>query len=161
MKNKIFRTNNDWTGLILRLTLAMVMIPHTIQHTTGDLGGFGYAGIMGYFTGTLHIPGLLAFLVILIEVVTPVFLILGLGSRIASFLLIVLMTGIIFTSHFQFGFFMNWLGNQKGEGYEYHLLYIGLAMASVINGSGKYSLDGVLGRKIFGANLVKGNILPG
>ena len=71
------------------------------------------------------------------------------------------MTGIIYTSHFQFGFFMNWLGNQKGEGYEYHLLYIGLAMASVINGSGKYSLDGVLGKKIFGANLVKGNILPG
>ncbi len=161
MKNKIFKTNNDWTGLVLRLTLAIIMIPHTIQHTTGGLGGYGYTGMMGYFTGSLHIPFLLAFMVILTEVVTPVFLIIGLGSRIASSLLILLMLGIIYTTHFQFGFFMNWLGNQKGEGYEYHLLYIGLAIAVVLNGSGKYSLDGILGGKATGSQVAAGNIIPG
>lgn len=138
---KIFRTENNWTGLVLRLTLALVMIPHAIQHTTGGFGGFGYTGVMGYFIQTLHIPWLVAFLVIVIEVVAPLVLILGLASRIAASTLIILMLGIIFTSHVQFGFFMNWLGNQKGEGYEYHLLYIGLAIASLLEGSGKYSLD--------------------
>lgn len=141
MKNIIFNTNNDWTGLILRLTLAVVMIPHSIQHTTGGLGGFGYSGVMGYFTGTLHIPWIISFLVIAIEVLTPILLIIGFASRISAILLIILMLGIIFTSHIQFGFFMNFLGNQKGEGYEYHLLYIGLSLATLINGSGKYSVD--------------------
>lgn len=144
MKNKIFKTNHDWTGVITRLTLAIVMIPHTIQHTTGGLGGFGYSGVMGYFTGTLHIPFIISFLVIAIEVVTPILLIIGFAGRISAILLIILMLGIIFTSHIQFGFFMNFLGNQKGEGYEYHLLYIGLSFATLINGSGKYSIDNLI-----------------
>jgi putative oxidoreductase len=147
MKKWIFETNNDWTGFVLRLTLALVMIPHTIQHTTGGLGGYGYTGMMGFFTQSLHIPVVLAFLVIVTEVVTPMVLLLGFGTRFASSALILLMVGIIITSHHQFGFFMNWLGNQKGEGFEYHLLYIGLALASVLNGSGKYSLDAVIFRQ--------------
>jgi putative oxidoreductase len=36
---------------------------------------------------------------------------------------------------------MNWFGNQKGEGYEYHMLIIGLSLATLVNGSGKYSID--------------------
>jgi putative oxidoreductase len=146
MKKLIFSTNNDWTGLVLRLTLALIMIPHTVQHTTGGLGGYGYNGMMGFFTQSLHIPVVLAFLVIVTEIVTPVVLLFGIGTRVASSALILLMVGIIITSHYQFGFFMNWLGNQKGEGFEYHLLYIGLALASVLNGSGKYSLDAIFSR---------------
>jgi putative oxidoreductase len=144
---KIFKTENNWTGLVLRLTLALIMIPHAIQHTTGGLGGYGYTGVMGYFTQTLHIPWIIAFLVIVIEVVTPILLIIGLASRISAALLIILMLGIIFTSHVQFGFFMNFLGNQKGEGYEYHLLYIGLAIASLLEGSGIYSVDRLIDEK--------------
>lgn len=144
---KIFRTENNWTGLVLRLTLALIMIPHTIQHTTGGLGGYGYMGVMGYFTQTLHIPWIIAFLVIAIEVLTPMLLLIGLASRISAALLIILMLGIIFTSHLQFGFFMNFLGNQKGEGYEYHLLYIGLAIASLLEGSGIYSVDRLISEK--------------
>jgi putative oxidoreductase len=141
MKKHIFKTNYDWTGLVTRFTLAIIMIPHTIQHTLGGLGGYGYTNLMGYFTETLHIPWIFAFLVIAIEVVTPLLLIIGFASRISAVLLIVLMIGIILTSHIQFGFFMNFLGNQKGEGYEYHLLYIGLSIVLLLNGSGKYSVD--------------------
>jgi putative oxidoreductase len=100
--------------------------------------------MMGFFTHSLQIPVVLAFLVIVTEIVTPVVLLFGFGTRVASSVLILLMVGIIITSHFQFGFFMNWLGNQKGEGFEYHLLYIGLALAAVLNGSGRYSLDAVI-----------------
>lgn len=54
------------------------------------------------------------------------------------------MIGAVVTSHLQNGFFMNWFGNQKGEGFEYHLLVIGLSLAVVVVGSGKYSLDKLL-----------------
>jgi putative oxidoreductase len=30
---------------------------------------------------------------------------------------------------------MNWLGNQQGEGYEYHLLVIGICAALMLTGS--------------------------
>ena len=140
------KTNNpekyrDWTGLALRFTLALVMFPHAIQHTTGGFGGYGYKGMMDYFTGTVHLPWIIGFMVIATEVLTPVLLVIGLAGRLTSLLLMVLMTGIILTSHLQFGFFMNWLANQKGEGYEYHLLYLGLCVALLIIGSGRYSLD--------------------
>jgi putative oxidoreductase len=138
---KLLMTGDDWTGLILRWSLALIMLPHSIQHTTGGLGGYGYSGMMGYFTQTLHIPAPLAFLVILVEAIAPLSLVLGLGGRFLAVLLIMLMAGTIITVHGQFGFFMNWLGSQKGEGYEYHLLYIALAVALLVNGSGKYSID--------------------
>lgn len=98
---------------------------------------------MGFFTGTLHLPWLIGFLVILIEFVGSLSLIAGFAARIWSTLIIILFTGIILTSHIDNGFFMNWFGNQKGEGYEFHLLVIGLALAIVVKGSGKYSMHGI------------------
>jgi putative oxidoreductase len=146
MKNAIFKTNNDWTGLVLRLPNMIVTfhIP-SILPRPGWLRGIPRWDILQkpcIFRGLL--------LVIVTEVITPIFLLVGLGSRIASCLLIALMVGIIYTTHFQFGFFMNWLGNQKGEGFEYHLLYIGLAIAVLFNGSGRYSMDGLFGKQIGG-----------
>ncbi|WP_205529367.1 DoxX family protein [Taibaiella koreensis] len=99
---------------------------------------------MAYFTGTAHLPWLIALLVILIEFFGSLSLILGLASRIWSLAFICLFTGIILTAHKDFGFFMNWFGNQKGEGFEYHLLIIGLSLAILVNGSGRYALDRLL-----------------
>jgi putative oxidoreductase len=147
MKQKILSTNNDWTGFIIRITIGLVLLPHGAQKMLGIFGGYGFNGTMGFFTGTLHLPWLIGFLVILIEFVGSLSLIAGIGSRIWSAAIIILMMGIIYTSHIQNGFFINWLGNQKGEGYEYHLLVIGLSLATLINGSGKYSLDGMVSKK--------------
>jgi putative oxidoreductase len=36
---------------------------------------------------------------------------------------------------------MNWYGNQKGEGFEYHLLALGIAIALIVVGAGVWSLD--------------------
>lgn len=141
MKNKIFNTNNDLTGLIARLTLALILFPHGAQKMLEMFGGYGFTGTMGYFTGTLHLPWIIGFLVIIIEFVGALFLIVGFASRIWSVLIIVLFIGIIFTSHLENGFFMNWFGNQKGEGYEFHLLVIGLSLVILANGSGKYAID--------------------
>ncbi len=141
MKSLLFKTNNDWTGLILRLTTGIVLFPHGAQKMLGLFGGYGFLGTMGFFTDTMHLPWTVGFLVIVIEFVGSLSLIVGFASRVWSISIIVLMLGIIFTSHLNNGFFMNWFGNQAGEGYEYHLLLIGLSLATLVQGSGKLSID--------------------
>lgn len=144
MKNSIFKTNNDWTGVVTRLTIGLILFPHGAQKMLGLFGGYGFTGTMGFFTNTLHLPWLVGLLVIIIEFVGSLSFIAGFASRIWSVMTLFLFIGIIFTSHIHNGFFMNWFGTQKGEGYEYHLLVIGLSIATLINGSGKYSIDGKL-----------------
>ncbi len=141
MKNKIFKTNNDWTGLVTRLTIGLILFPHGAQKMLGIFGGYGFNGTMRFFTGTMHLPGLIGFLVILIEFIGSLSLIAGFASRLWSALVIIEMLGAVVTTHLKNGFFMNWAGTQKGEGYEFHLLIIGLALAILINGSGKFSAD--------------------
>jgi putative oxidoreductase len=141
MKHMIFKTDNNWTGLITRLTIGLVMFPHGAQKVFGWFGGHGFSMEMGFFTETLHLPWLIAFLVIFIEFFGAISLIIGFASRLWSIAMVILFIGIIFTEHLQNGFFMNWFGNQKGEGYEYHLLIIGLSITTFINGSGKFSID--------------------
>jgi putative oxidoreductase len=141
MKTSIFKTDNTWTGFTTRMTLGLILFPHGAQKMLGIFGGYGFTGTMGFFTGTLHLPWIIGFLIITIEFVGAVSFIAGFASRIWSLLTILLMIGIIYSNHIDNGFFMNWLGNQKGEGYEYHLLVIGLAIAILIEGSGKFSAD--------------------
>jgi putative oxidoreductase len=141
MKTLIFKTNNDWTGLIIRLTIGIILLPHGLQKTIGIFGGYGFSGTMGFFTDTLQLPWFIGFLIIVIEFIGSCSLIIGFASRIWAALIIVLFIGIILTSHVENGFFMNWFGNQKGEGFEFHLLIIGLSLASLFNGSGKFSMD--------------------
>ena len=144
----IFKTTNDYTGLILRLTIALVLFPHGAQKLLGWFGGYGFIGTMQFFTDTRGLPWLVGFLVIIIEFFGSLLLLLGMGSRILAAGVAVLSIGIILTSHLQYGFFMNWFGNQNGEGYEYFLLLIGVSIALLINGSGKLSVDKLLSNKL-------------
>jgi putative oxidoreductase len=57
-------------------------------------------------------------------------------GRIAAFGILCNMIVAILMVHARFGFFMNWFGKQKGEGFEYHLLAIAIALAILIQGSG-------------------------
>lgn len=147
MKQQLFKTNNDWTGLILRLTVGLILFPHGAQKLVGAFGGFGFSGTMGYFTETMQLPWIVAFLVIVIEFFGAIALIAGFASRIWAGMTIVLMLGIIFSSHLDNGFFMNWFGTQKGEGFEFHLLVIGLSLAILFNGSGKWAIDRIFMKK--------------
>ena len=144
MKQTIFSTNNDWTGLVTRLTIGLILFPHGAQKLLGWFGGYGFSGSMAFFTGTVHLPWIIGFIVIMIEFFGMLLLVAGVGGRIWALLTIVLMMGILITSHLDNGFFMNWFGNQKGEGYEFDLLVIGLSVATLVNGSGKFSVDGWL-----------------
>jgi putative oxidoreductase len=144
----LFKTDSAISTLILRLAFGAVFFPHGAQKVLGCFGGYGFAGTMGFFTGTLHIPALFAFLVIAAEFAGSIGLILGLGTRIAALGIASTMAVAIAVVHAQFGFFMNWAGAQKGEGFEYHLLAIGIALALILRGGGKWSVDAAISRSL-------------
>ena len=144
----LFQTDESWTGLILRLTLGMVMFPHGAQKLLGWYGGFGFSGTIGFFTDTMHLPWLIAFLVIIGESFGSVALLLGFLTRFTAASLAAIMVGAIVTTHIPHGFFMNWFGKQQGEGYEYHLLVIGIAVALLVTGAGRWSIDREIAERV-------------
>lgn len=136
----ILGTRNDWSLTVLRLTLGIAMLPHGLQKTLGLFGGQGFTATMDGFVGR-GMPAWLAFLVILAESAGALGLLAGLLTRIAAFGIGCVMVGAILLVHLQHGFFMNWHGTQAGEGFEYHLLALGIAIALVLSGGGARSLD--------------------
>jgi putative oxidoreductase len=141
MIQKIIKTNENWGQLIARLTLGLVLFPHGAQKMLGLFGGYGFTATIEALTNQMQLPWLIAFLVIIIEFFGAIFLIIGFANRIWSLAILFLFVGIIFTEQIQHGFFMNWFGAQQGEGYEYSILVIGLAISILINGAGKFSID--------------------
>jgi len=141
MKQLIFFTDNSWQGLILRLLAGGIMFTHGAQKVLGLFGGYGYTATMRYFTETMEFPRLIAFLIIVCEFLCSLLLIAGLASRLSAIIFIVIMLGAIITTNYKNGFFMNWFGNQQGEGFEYHLLVIGICAVLLITGSGKFAID--------------------
>lgn len=144
MKQLLFFSDGSWPGLILRITIALIMFPHGAQKMLGLFGGYGFKPTIVYFTETMKLPWIIALLIILIEFFSPIALLIGVGSRLCSLLLIIIMIGAIITTNYKFGFFMNWFGAQTGEGFEYHLLVIGICIALLFTGSGKYSIDSII-----------------
>ena len=134
-------TQSAFSSLSLRLLLGIVVFPHGAQKLLGWFGGYGFTGTMQYFTKTVGLPWIIGLLVILMESVGALALIAGVGTRFIAASYVVLAAGIAFTSHIQYGFFSNWFGNQKGEGYEYFLLWAGMAIALLFTGGGKYAVD--------------------
>jgi len=141
MLRMIFGTQNDMAGLIMRLTLGCVMLPHGLQKVFGLFGGGGLQATMSAFTSKMGLPAPVAVLVILAESAGALGLLFGFFTRLCALGIALVMGGAIYFVHGQHGFFMNWSGKQSGEGFEYHLLAIGLALALVIHGAGKWSLD--------------------
>lgn len=148
MTKLLWQTENDYAALIARLVLGGVMFPHGAQKLLGWFGGHGFSGTMGFFTGQMGLPWIIAFLVIVIEFFGSIALIAGALSRLASLGIGAVMIGAVLTSHVQYGFFMNWTGNQAGEGFEYHLLALGLVAVLLIKGSGIWSIDRYIGNTI-------------
>ena len=143
MKNLIFATRSSIAPVFLRVFLGIVLFPHGAQKVFGWFGGFGFDGTMDFFTETVGLPWVVGFLVIMVEFFGSLCLIFGFAVRFWSLAIIGDMIGIILTSHTDY-FFMNWDGNQKGEGFEYHLLVIGMALSLLITGAGRFSIDALI-----------------
>jgi putative oxidoreductase len=137
-------TRHDTTLLFQRLVLALVIGAHGVQKAFGWFGGFGFESTLKFFTETLGVPAPLAVLVILGETLGMLGLIAGAGTRIAAAGVTASMVGAIALVHWQFGFYMNWGGNLGGEGFELHLLALGLSLPLLVRGGGAYAFDSFL-----------------
>jgi len=144
MLRKLIATDDDVASLVLRVFLGIVFFAHGAQLALGWFGGHGFAATMQVFTQSMHIPAVFAFLAIMAQFLGSLGLIVGLLTRVAAFGIGVVMLVATVMVHLPVGFFMNWFGNQKGEGYEYHLLAIAICIALMIKGGGKLSIDRAL-----------------
>jgi putative oxidoreductase len=143
MFKKLVSTTDDRTLTLMRLVLGVVFFAHGAQKMLGWFGGYGFHATMAFFRHG-GMPAALAFLVICTEFFGGLGLIVGLLTRIGALGITGLMLGAIFMVHLPNGFFMNWMGNQKGEGIEYHLLAIAISAALLVRGAGAFSLDRIL-----------------
>jgi len=141
MLRRLLVTDDNTATVILRFVLGVVFFAHGAQKMLGWFGGPGFSGTMAYFTGPAHIPPVLAFLAIAAEFFGGIGLTFGLLTRIAAFGISVNMLVAIATVHSTSGFFMNWTGTQKGEGFEYHLLVLAMTAFLMIRGAGAFSID--------------------
>lgn len=148
LKKFLSTDQQSWSLLVVRLALGAVLLPHGMQKTLGLFGGYGFAGTVGFFQ-SMGMPFIIGTLVILAEFIGSIGVIIGLGTRFMAASILMTMTGaMVLGGHLQNGFFMNWFGVQKGEGVEYFVLMIGLALATIIGGSGKFSFDNLISRKL-------------
>ena len=141
MLRKLTATDGSPATAILRLVLGIVFFAHGAQKLLGWFGGYGFTGTMGFFTGGLHIPAVFAFLAIMAEFFGSLGLIVGALTRVAAAGIAAIMLVAIAMVHSHVGFFMNWAGTQKGEGYEYHLLALAIAAFLIVRGAGAASVD--------------------
>jgi putative oxidoreductase len=144
MIRRLYATDDSTATSILRVVLGVIFFAHGAQKMLGWFGGFGFAATMNLFTGMMHIPAPLAVLAIAAEFFGGMGLILGFLTRIAAFGIGVNMLVAIMTVHRAFGFFMNWSGTQKGEGFEFHVLVLAIVAFLMIRGAGAFSVDRVL-----------------
>jgi putative oxidoreductase len=147
MIKKLLGTDGNLSGTILRVLLGAVMLPHGAQKVLGMFGGAGLKATLEMFQTAFQIPFYLALAAILAESLGALALIAGFCTRIAALAVAVNMFVAIYLVHWKNGFFMNWIGNQKGEGFEYHILAIAFALALVIRGGGRWSVDRAIAGK--------------
>lgn len=143
MLGTIFRTDDDVSALVARLALGIVILPHGLQKLLGMFGGAGFTATVDYFVSS-GLPAFLAVLIIIGEAFGALGLIIGFLSRLAALGITIIMLGAILTVHIKFGFFMNWAGTQAGEGFEFHILAIGLALVVLLKGGGLWSVDAAI-----------------
>ena len=148
MLKRFFSTEDILAPLVIRVMLGVVMLPHGAQKALGMFGGGGFAATMKGMSQGMGIPSIVVLLIIASEFLGSIGLILGVATRFCAFGTFSIMTGAIFMVHLPNGFFMNWFGNQAGEGFEYHLLAIGMAVALMIAGGGRWSVDRFLGELV-------------
>jgi putative oxidoreductase len=141
MIKRVFSTNGSLSGTILRVALGAAIVPHGAQKLLGLFGGAGFNASMKWFESNFHVPVYLALAAILAESVGAVALIAGFFTRLAALAIAVDMGVAVYLVHWKNGFFMNWMGSQKGEGFEYHILAIAIGLALAIVGGGLWSVD--------------------
>lgn len=142
----LLKTDNSWAQLFIRLLVAVVIFPHGAQKLLGWFGGRGFSATLAGMTG-MGIPAVVVLMIIAAESIGALMIAAGFLTRIAAGGLLLVMLGAI-VIHWPYGFFMNWGGKNPGEGFEYHLLVVGIAASLVVAGAGRLSVDRWLSERL-------------
>lgn len=145
MVKALLATDNSPAQLLIRLALGVVIFPHGAQKVLGWFGGPGYGATVTAFSA-MGFPLWAIILLMVSEFGGSLFLVLGLYTRVWALAIGTAIAICLKMNHLQNGFFMNWAGQQRGEGFEYHILVLGIALALVVRGGGMLSLDRVLAK---------------
>jgi putative oxidoreductase len=137
----LFSTGDDFAPVFLRVALGTVMFAHGAQKVLGWFGGPGLTSTIDVFTNKLHFPLWSVILLLIVEFLGSLGLIAGFLTRLTAIGLSCSMSICAYMNHIQNGFFLNWFGQQKGEGIEYHLLVLGICLFLLVQGSGSPSVD--------------------
>ena len=143
MLRKLMITRNEYSLALARIALGVVFFAHGAQKMLGWFGGSGFSGTISQFA-KFGMPTAVALFAIFVEFFGGLSLLFGLLSRLAALAIIIEMIGAVLTVHIHNGFFMNWTGIQKGEGFEYHIIAVALAFLIVVRGAGAISVDHLL-----------------
>ncbi|WML58930.1 DoxX family protein [Neobacillus sp. PS2-9] len=122
---------------ILRVVLGISFFIHGLTKFQG-----GIENIVGWFD-SIGLPGGLAYVVAVIELVGGLALVIGLGSRVVSILLSLVMIGAMIKVKLAVGF----LGNGQMAGYELDLAFLAMAVVIAVNDSKLFALDQVIFNK--------------
>jgi putative oxidoreductase len=155
MLHKLIRTREDHLLTLLRLCLGLIFFAHGAQKVLGWFGGQGFSSSIGFFTQGLGIPAALGVLAIAAEFLGGIGLIFGMLTRLAAFGIAVDMAVAVILVHAPNGLFMNWSGNQRGEGFEFHLMAIAIAITLVARGAGAWSLARLIEKGLGGPHPVR------
>jgi putative oxidoreductase len=141
---QILATDSDWVPTLARIILGIIFLAHGSQKVFGWFGGPGLKKTLSTLTEFVGLPWIVAVAAIGTEFFGGLALILGLLARVSALGIAVSMLAAILMVHGKYGLFMNWFGDRKGHGIEYHLLAVALAIVIIANGAGAFSLDGLL-----------------
>ncbi|MGQ4666863.1 DoxX family protein [Metabacillus halosaccharovorans] len=122
--------------VILRAVAGLLFFIHGLSKFQG-----GISNTVGFFD-SLGIPGFMAYVVAVVELLGGIALFLGLGTRIVTLLFALIMIGAIFTAKLSLGF----LGNGQMAGYELDLVLLAVSIYFVFAEKSKVSLDHLLFR---------------
>jgi putative oxidoreductase len=122
--------NFDYAAFLLRVSSGALFVAHGLM----KVFVFTIPGTVGYFE-SLGLPGLLAYLTILVEVAGGLALILGVATRAVSLALIPVLLGATWV-HAGNG----WVFSSEGGGYEFPLFWAIVQGAVALLGSGAYAL---------------------
>jgi len=144
IKHHLLDTTPTWGAPALRLALGTILFAHGSRSMLGWFGGHGLGATMDALHAGYGLPHAVGFTVIAIQFFGSLMLLAGAATRLAALGVAGIFLGMILTAHLDHGFFMNWYGTAEGEGYEYHLLVLGMAAALLLVGGGRLSVDRLL-----------------
>jgi putative oxidoreductase len=137
----LVETNDSWRSLIQRVGLAVVFAPHAAQQAFGMFGGTGFENTAHMLAQSTHMPDWVGVLAVLAQVIGVPLLFFGFLTRLGALGITGVMVAAIAFVHADNGFFMNWYGKQAGEGYEFHILALLIAVPLIFSGGGRWSID--------------------